>query len=249
MINTGNNNVEKNQIAVVIDDLNNNINFEDVKKILKKPSKKRDWFDPGFYRCLPLTIANQYGISVVNQYDFEVFWNGGNRPEDLKITVFLEDGDIKYPRVNSVFGYGVITFGFPFHIKTAPGVNIMTINPPNTILNNITVLSGVVETDNLRHAFTVNLKLQFAGMNMLVKKGTEIATILPIPRYFSDSFEILDAEKLFSQEVYNDELEARINHDILRGMNKIGDGQDIPDGLYMRGLDIYNNKFKDHQRP
>ena len=33
-----------------------------------KNEKTRDWFSKEFYRCLPLTIGNQYGFIIKSEY-------------------------------------------------------------------------------------------------------------------------------------------------------------------------------------
>ena len=96
----------------------------------------------------------------------------------------------KHPRIDSHFGEGIITIGTPFILRTPPGINIMTINPPNYIIPNITVMTGVIETDNLRRNFTFNLKIQMPNIRVTVPAGTPLAGFIPIPRYFADNFEL-----------------------------------------------------------
>ena len=69
MINSGVN-VPDKHIAIFPKNIYSNSNIEDVKKIIEKPSVKRPWFTPDFYRCLPLTIANQYGFFIKPTFDF-----------------------------------------------------------------------------------------------------------------------------------------------------------------------------------
>ena len=62
MINDGVNDVPNNKISVF------NVSGEKIKisDIVTKPSKKRSWFDANFYRCIPLSIGNQYGFVIKN---------------------------------------------------------------------------------------------------------------------------------------------------------------------------------------
>ena len=70
-------------------------------------------------RCLPLLMANQSGWFLLNSHRFFVVWNGGDRPEDLKI-VYLR-GEPPYPAM-SHFGYGVLTFNIPYLFRNCCGL-------------------------------------------------------------------------------------------------------------------------------
>jgi ABC-type lipoprotein release transport system permease subunit len=75
---TINENVPDKTIAIFTNTMSGSLDLEKNRlfKIIKKPDKKRDWFSPHFYRCLPLTIGNQYGFIITNEFDFSFVWNG-----------------------------------------------------------------------------------------------------------------------------------------------------------------------------
>jgi hypothetical protein len=222
--------------------------FEEVSKLLTKPPKKRSWFTPHFYRCLPLSIGNQYGFVLTLPFDIELTWDG---TEPIEGVTVKSDED-SYFKVISLFGNGIVTIITPYFLRTSPGVNLMTINPPNYVLPNITVMTGVVETDNIRGPFTLNIKLQMPGITTTLRKGMPISGILPIPRNFSDQFTLKDAADIFTQEEIDEENKANDDHSDLRFKTNIEakkTGIFKPDRFYMRGMDIYGNKFPDHQKP
>ena len=188
--------VPEKTIAVFLRD---GLSEDRLPNILEKPEKTRDWFSTQFYRCLPLTIGNQYGFVVKSEFEFSVYWTGGLEPSDTKIQ-YPKNYDLLYPEISSHFGSGVISINPPFFIRTPPNVNIMTFNPPNFTLPNVTVMTGVVETDNLRRNFTFNLKLQMPNIQVTFPAGTPLAAFIPIPRYFGDDFELKFATDLFSAE-------------------------------------------------
>jgi hypothetical protein len=218
-----------------------------INNILTKPSKKRDWFTPHFYRCLPLSIGNQYGFVISSEYDIEFVWDGGIDPDSIKF-FFNEDTEGLFPRIESHFGSGIITVNPPFTLRTPPGVNLITINPPNFIIPNVTVMTGVIETDNLRRNFTFNLKVQIPNIKVKIPKGMPIAAFMPIPRYFGDKFNLEFAKDVFSKEIIAEEEkavhDANIHREKVEYISKNSVGKH-----YMRGIDIYKNKFKDHQTP
>lgn len=249
MINQGND-VPENTIAVFLDVVEGNFKYEDIDTVLDYSDKKRDWFDPHFYRCLPLTVANQYGFVLKSQFDIEVVWDGGISPDSTKLffTEPKEETSKKYPTIDSHFGFGVFTINTPFTLRTPPGINLMTINTPNSILPNITVMTGVVESDNLRRNFAFNFKIQIPNIKTFIPKGYPLATIIPIPRYFVENFKLENAENIFSEELITEEIQARVDavnkrtqlaHTFKNGVDKD----------YFMGKDVYSNKFPDHQGP
>jgi hypothetical protein len=252
MINQGNN-VPDKTIAVFTDPFKNNFESKErdrLSNIIDKPSKKRDWFHPHFYRCLPLTIANGYGFIIKSEFDFSFIWNGEDSKESILFEFDQNKGDLDklYPRIESHFGHGVITINPPFTLRTPPGVNLMTINPPNYIVPNVTVMSGVVEADNIRRHFTINLKIQIPHIKVNIPAGTPLAAIIPVPRYYADEFELKYAEDIFDEETLNEEIQAGMDTDIYRKEIE----PTLPNNVgkqYMMGMDVYGNKFPDHQKP
>ena len=250
MINDGINDVPDKTIAIFTNPkiYNQELTQERILGMVKKPDKKRDWFSPHFYRCLPLTIGNQYGFTVSSEFDIAFEWTGGDKSEDTKIYVNDKVDNSFYPSISSHFGHGVITINTPYFFRTPPGVNLMTINPPNYVIPNITVMTGVVETDNLRRNFTFNLKIQIPNIKTTIPAGYPLAAFIPIPRYYCDEFNLDFAENLFSKEVIDEETKA----DSAAGKYREEIEPNLKNGVgkhYMQGKDVYGNMFKDHQKP
>ena len=250
MINDGINDVPDKTIAIFTapEVTNKDLTQERILNMVKRPDKKRDWFDSHFYRCLPLTIGNQYGFIVSSEFDIAFEWNGGNNPQDTRIYVNEKIDQSHYPQISSHFGSGVFTINTPYFFRTPPGVNLMTINPPNYIIPNATVLTGVVETDNLRRNFTFNLRIQIPNIRTTIPAGYPLGAFIPIPRYYCDKFNLDFAENLFSKEIIDEEIKsskaATKYRDEVEPNLKNGVGKH-----YMQGRDVYGNKFKDHQKP
>jgi hypothetical protein len=253
MINDGINNVPDKTIAIftspAVDD--KNLTQERILGTVKKPDKKRDWFTPHFYRCLPLTIGNQYGFTISSEFDIGFEWSGSNGFEDIKLYVddsALSIDNIKYPGISTHFGHGIVTVNTPYFFRTPQGVNLMTINPPNFIIPNVTVMTGVIETDNLRRNFTFNLKIQMPNIKTTIPAGYPLAAFIPIPRYYCDEFKLDFAENIFSKEIIDEEIKA--DKDSSKYRNEIE--PTLKNGVgrhYFQGKDVYENKFKDHQKP
>jgi hypothetical protein len=251
MINRKKHRVPDKTIAVVYSDFTPGVNFDSITEHIKKPSNKRDWFDSWFYNCLPLTIGNQYGFMVTSSFGFNVVWNGGNSKDDMNVTVITEGIDPKYPTPLMVthFGFGVLTIEVPYIFRTPPGVNLMTINPPNYIIKNATVMTGVIESDNIRVPFTFNLRIQEPNVLTSFPAGTPLAGFIPIQRGFADKFELKDGEKVFGEKVFNEEVEMLHNHEIKRMMIRETNPERPIDRDYFHGQDLMGNKFPEHQVP
>lgn len=253
MINDGINDVPDKTIAIFTSPAvyNEKLTQERILGMIKKPDKKRDWFSSHFYRCLPLTIGNQYGFTISSEFDLGFEWNGGNNLEDTKLYVNevpTSLDNLKYPSINSHFGHGVVTINTPYFFRTPKGINLMTINPPNFIVPNVTVMTGVVETDNLRRNFTFNLKIQIPNIKVFIPAGHPLAAFIPVPRYYCDKFSLEFAENIFSKEIIDEELAA--DTDATNYRNEIEPTLKNSVGKhYMQGKDVYGNMFKDHQKP
>jgi hypothetical protein len=219
----------------------------DINKFVGNLDIKRDWFTSHFYRCLPLSIANAYGFYVKSEFDFSAIWDGTQNRDSVTIKLLDSDKNL-YPKVDSRFGSGIITLTYPFQLRTPPGVNLMTINPPNIVIENVTVMSGVIETDNLRWFFTFNLKLQKPNVETHFKKGDPLSGFIPIPRYYADGFNLKNFESIVSEDEYTEELQASMDFAYKR--NEIE--QYLPNRVgrdYYLGKDVYGNVFEDHQLP
>jgi hypothetical protein len=249
MINDGINDVPDKTIAL--------FDFADghASKLIKKPSRKRNWFSPHFYNCLPLAIGNQYGFEIVSAFDFNILWNGENDRTDTNVSRILrqEDTDTLYGQsIGSDFGHGIVSIHTEIIFRTPPGVNLIVTGPINTVLPGITPLTGIVESDNIRNTFTVNLKVNQPNVLIHIPKGTPLATLIPIPRYFGDKFEIKDFLDIFDKELFEEELIIYNKQSIRRTNSNIAtDNGEEPkmDRDYFSGKDYDGNIFPDHQKP
>ena len=252
MINQGNNVPDKTIVVFrdTVEDGSYVVSPQVVNHILKKPERKREWFTPHMYKCLPLSIGNQYGFVITALFDFSVEWNGGDEPDDTKIYYdkSMEEIQNLSPIIKKHLGHGIVTINPPFSLRTPPGVNLMTISPPNVILPNVTVMTGVVETDNLRRNFTFNLKIQMPNIKVNFPVGVPLSGFIPIPRHYADKFTIVDALDAFDKDLVDEENKSTRDASIRR--SKIE--PTLPGGLgrdYFIGQDVYGNKFPDHQLP
>jgi hypothetical protein len=211
---------------------------------------KREWFTPHFYKCLPLSIGNMQGFVFSLPYTFSILWNGGNLEKDLLIEYYedfkpYENINFIYPK--SEFGNGILTIHYPLTFKTPPGINLMTIAPPNFPLIGLSPMTGVVESDNIRFSFTLNIKVDLINVKLIIEPNTPLVGMIPIPRYFCDSFELKNAYDIFDKNIVEEEKNVVRDHSdsrLKQNNNNLG-----LDKLYYSGKDFRGNKFKNHQLP
>ena len=227
-------------------------NLKNINLFLKELNKdyKRDWFNSHFYKCLPLSIGNMQGFVFSLPYTIGIFWNGGTSNSDVFIEYyedFNEYKDLNFIHPTSEFGNGILTIHFPVTLKTPPGINLMTIAPPNFPLPGLSPMTGVIESDNLRFSFTLNIKIDFSNVKIIIKPNTPLIGIIPIPRYFCDSFELKNAYEIFDKKIIKEEMNAVNKHGKKRNYNNKNNLG--TDKIYYSGKDIDGNIFKDHQLP
>jgi hypothetical protein len=148
-------------------------------------------------RCLPLLMANECGWAIGNPAAFTATWRGGDHPD--RVTIDYEDERVPAAsRVQSHFGYGIITWGVPFLFRTPPGWNLLARGPANWPKDGAAPLEGLVETDWAVATFTMNWKLTREELPVHFEVGFPFCTVLPQPRgmleHFSPRFEPFDRE-------------------------------------------------------
>ena len=236
---------DKNKIVAIPHHKNITFSCTEQYQSLKN-EKRRDWFSDHAYLCLPLVIGNQYGFVVRSQHSFDAYWDGGPGLDATRI-IFSEQSEGSGQTIKSHFGLGIITIQNSFTLRTPDGVNLMTINPPNHFIDGLGHMTGVIETDNLRRDFTFNLKLTRSNYWVSVNKGDWIGCFIPVPRYFVDSFEMVDAKDYLTQEQIDTEIKCSDDFAKERsGPDK--DKSHAAGRRYFNGEDVYGNKFEDHQK-
>jgi len=207
---------------------------------------KRDWFVDHAYFCLPLTIGNQYGFAIKSLNTFEVEWLGGDSTSDIRINIIDKDKS-GLQTVSNHFGMGLVTIQNNIVVHTPKFVNMMTMNAPNTFIDGMYNMNGVVETDNLKRDFTFNIRITRPNFKVRVNKGDIIAGMFPIQRYFVDSFHVKLGNEVMDETYINHIREINIDF----GKERSGPDREKPHRngrRYFNGEDVYGCPFHDHQK-
>lgn len=207
------------------------------------PNKKREWMDKTHsafaYRCLPLTVANGFGWSVLNPKRFTVTWNGGKEIND----VVISGGDSRC--ITSHFGSGVITFNLGFMIRTDSGHNLYVKGPANNPKRGISPLEGVVETDWLPFTFTMNWKITEPNFEIVFEQDESICVFFPYERGYLEKWnpKIKNiSDDIDVQVEYEEWHQSRIQYNKTLKTNGNKGERD-----YLRGQHKNGEKFQGHQ--
>jgi hypothetical protein len=235
--------VPENKILIVPHNVYSETHHEKIILPLKGEIK-RDWFNSHFYYCLPLNIGNQYGFAIKSLRNFDV--EVTEKSESADIT-FLDNENSDKQNIDNHFGSGIITIQNHFSLKTPPGVNIMTIQPPNLFIEGLHVMTGVIETDQIKRDFTFNIKVSSPNKKISIRNGDIIAGFLPIPRGFVDNFTVEPALSLFDQKIIQNEIDEANR----LGVERSGEDRKKPHGAgrrYFNGINTDGSKYPDHQK-
>lgn len=205
---------------------------------------KRDWFTSHFYYCLPINIGNQYGFVIKSLLDFDIIWKGGEL--DAEITM-VDTSNLDKQSVKNGFSSGIVTIQNRFALKTPPGINLMTIQPPNMFIPGCIAMTGIIETDQIRRDFTFNIKVTVPNYKINIKRGDPLGAFIPVPRYFVDSFDLDLITNIFDKKYH----EAELHHS--NEFNRQRNTEDLQrthqsGRKYFDGLHAFDEKFFDHQK-
>jgi hypothetical protein len=146
---------------------------------------RRDWMERTSnkfaYRCLPLTIANQLGLWVLNPVGFTARWRGVPDTVDF---AFDAAADLWRHSITNHFAYGIVTWNTPFLLRTRPpGSRILVMAPPNGGLKeNCHALTGLLESDWMTMSFTMNWKILRPGVEVRFERGEPLFQAIPLVR-------------------------------------------------------------------
>jgi hypothetical protein len=167
---------------------------------------KRKWMNESrekfAYKCLPLTVANQYGYAVLCPADFTLDWWGGKEEKDVDFQVISEEEYFK-EHLHSYFGGGTFTIHLDFLIKTPEGFSTYIRGVPNETKQGLKPLDGIVETDWLSYTFTYNFLLTEPG-SYSFKKGEPLFVFFPIERGTVENFELKESRVEEDPELFRD---------------------------------------------
>jgi len=219
----------------------NSWNFYDIIQPLGG-DQSRDWFTEKMYQVLPLVIGNQMGFAVKANIDLTLFWPGKEKEVMVETNhKQRENTDLDIQNYYTTLESGILSIRNNFIIRTAPGINLMTIQPPNFFIDGIVAMTSIIESDNLRSSFSFNIKVTRPLTKINIKRGDLLAAFIPVKRYFIDSFQLIDGLEVLDPSTLDLEW-ASAN----KLKSEVADGKE--NSRYYAGLFPNDLPFPDHQK-
>ena len=218
---------------------------------IEPAARTRRWMDETqerfAYRCIPMVLANQAGWVIPSPIRFTVRWNGGARPQDLRIWFprGRRDG-----RVQTHFGHGVLTFTIPYLFRTPEGVNLWVKGPANRIKDGAQPLEGIVETDWSVASFTMNWKLTRRDHSVRFEEGEPICMLVPVQRHLAEQLVPRRGPLQENRELSAEFDRWKDSRDEFNQALASGDMEAVQRGWqkdYALGLDMQGNHYDGHQ--
>jgi len=264
-INDGQNNVPDNTISIM--GYKKDKSFDVIKDM--KGESFRKGFPKTASACLPMSLANQIGFCIVSLSDFTLRWDGGDSLDSIKIYSkdVVKEGFYGHGESNvygnekqkiAPFYSGMISIVHDFFIRTPPGVNILVTSVPNNFIPGVVAVSALIETDNLGRDWVFNLKVTVPNIDIEIKKGDPLIMLMPVERFYPDSFELKNAYNIFDKEVLINALNEAI--DLSKTIKPFVDEaggplninknskSEIFSGMYALGKGPNNKKYFKHQK-
>lgn len=148
---------------------------------IRPAAPRRTWMDQTTaryaYRCLPLTMGNQFGWEVLVPCSFEALWTGGIGENSIQI-VPLGEGAGMLPI--SHFGHGILTFEPSYLFRTEAPYGLYVTGPLNLPKDGIAPLTAFVETDWLPFTFTMNWVFTRPGVAVRFEAGEPFCHFFPV---------------------------------------------------------------------
>lgn len=173
---------------------------------IKQTRVKRDWMDNTWeahaYKCFPLSITNSIGYEISCPEDIVFIWDGidDTSPDHIKI---LEGH--KYcstARANST-----LSFITNIVFETDDQTSMLHMPVPNYFRDEYQVFTTLISTSWYRQSFPSVIKLLKPNVEIVIKAGEPIATIIPISltKFSQDELSLYNYETTEEEVKYNEE--------------------------------------------
>lgn len=185
-------------------------------------------------------MANEGGWFILNTVGFTATWNGGDKVEAVTFDVDESGSGLL---VESLFGFGIISFTIPYLFRTPSGVELLARGPANWPKDGACALEGLVETDWAVATFTMNWKLTRPEMPVRFDVDEPFCMIVPQTRDSMQSWRPTFREVSQAPETKDlaNQWQAERHQLLVRGFLR-QQGRDMPEDLsalelqYFRGL-------------
>jgi hypothetical protein len=172
---------------------------------IKQTRVKREWMDNTWdshaYKCFPLNITNSIGYELSSPEDIVFAWDGIDDTSPDHINFISGE---KYCSTSR--GNATLTFVTGIMFETDPKVSMFHMPVPNYFREEFQVFSTIISTSWYRQMFPSVIKLMKPNIEIVIKAGEPIATLIPISltSFEKDVLELYDYKTTEEEIKYNE---------------------------------------------
>lgn len=177
---------------------------------------KRNWMDETYdahaYHCFPLSLANSIGYELSVPEDITFIWNGIDDSNKDNVQILNGDKWCYTGRANAS-----ISFNTGIIFKTDQNISMLHMPVPNYFNDSYQAFTSIISTSFYDSFFPVALKILKPNVEITIKAGEPIVTLVPIS--LTDvskvELELIDYELPQSYYEYHNERN-KINEEIIK---------------------------------
>ena len=175
----------------------------------------RAWLPKSAYLDSALIQANIAGLALRSVMGFEVYWDGGEKPESLGVEIFeapqssFMEG---YQRVFSRLGKGIFQLTIKAIIRSPRDVNLLVMKPINFIEFGYEVIPALIETDTYTNEISFAFRVTIPHKRIYIELGSVLASLIPLPRYFVDSRQLKICPKNATSQAHQQPIQEQTAH-------------------------------------
>ena len=200
---------------------------------------KRKWMDETYkshaYKCFPVSLSNQLGWGISFPEDISFIWDGISdaSPEHVKVT--LGEKYVSPGRAN-----GTISFNTGLMFVTDENNTLLSMPVPNQFIDGVSPFTTLLSTSFFRGDLPVAWKITKPNVEILIKAGTPVISIIPINLSELQNSEIIESN---IREIPQNEFYAKGYEEAFKEANKMGEWTNF----YRDAVDHTGKKKGEHQ--
>ena len=140
---------------------------------------KRNWMDETYdahaYHCFPLSLANSIGYELSVPEDITFIWNGIDDSNKDNVQILNGDKWCYTGRANAS-----ISFNTGIIFKTDQNISMLHMPVPNYFNDSYQAFTSIISTSFYDSFFPVALKILKPNVEITIKAGEPIVTLVPI---------------------------------------------------------------------
>ena len=199
----------------------------------------RDWMDQTYdahaYKCFPISLTNQLGWAISFPEDISFIWDGISDTSADHVKVIKGHKYVYTGRSNAT-----ISFHTGISFATDENVTLLTMPVPNIFVDGATAFTTMISTSFFKGELPIVWRITRPNVEITIKAGTPVATILPIDLSLiqNSEIDIRPYSEFVEPDINMNEYAEKIREANMKGKYS---------NFYRNAQDHLNNKLGSHQ--